>query len=346
MILFFEIFTIIVLVFVNGMFAAAEIAVVTIRSTRIKEMIIKRVPFAKRLERLKSNIEQFFVTIQLGITLVGTLASVIAGTVSVKYLTPFLSKNLGFLSNYSEPISVGITTAVVSFMFLFFGELIPKSIAARRPEGVALISASFLDIFSRLVRPFILVVSLPHQLFVRFFVKQKAYSENRISEDEIRLIIEEGVSHGVVEKQEQELIEKIFGFTDRRAEDIMIDLSNADLINIKSSKDEIVEQIIHSGHSRFPVYANERENIVGIITARDFYYVYFQSEIFILQDIIREPLFISGSMKISQLLREMQRRKTHMAVVVREEKRTAGIITLEDILEEIVGEIKDERYNG
>lgn len=343
MILFFEIFTIIVLVFVNGMFAAAEIAVVTIRSTRIKEMIIKRVPFAKRLERLKGNIEQFFVTIQLGITLIGTLASVIAGTISVKYLTPFLSKNLGFLSNYSEPISVGITTAVVSFMFLFFGELIPKSIAARRPEGVALISASFLDIFSRLVRPFILVVSLPHQLFVRFFVKQKAYSENRISEDEIRLIIEEGVSHGVVEKQEQEMIERIFGFTDKRAEDIMIDLSNADLINIKSSKDEIVEQIIHSGHSRFPVYENERENIVGIITARDFYYVYFQSEIFILQDIIREPLFISGSMKISQLLREMQRRKTHMAVVVREEKGTAGIITLEDILEEIVGEIEDER---
>lgn len=346
MILFFEILIIIILVFVNGIFAAAEIAVVTIRGTRIKEMIIKKIPFAKRLERLKSNIEQFFVTIQLGITLIGTLASVIAGTISVKYLTPFLSKNLGFLSNYSEPISVGITTAVVSFMFLFFGELIPKSIAARRPDGVALISASFLDIFSRLVRPFIFIVYLPHQLFIRFFVRQKVYSENRISEDEIRLIIEEGVSCGVVEKQEQELIEKIFGFTDRRAEDIMIAISDADLINITSSKDEIVEQIIRSGHSRFPVYANERENIVGIITARDFYYVYFQSEIFILQDIIREPLFISRNMKISQLLREMQRRKTHMAVVVREDKRTAGIITLEDILEEIVGEIEDERYNG
>ncbi len=125
----------------------------------------------------------------------------------------------------------------------------------------------------------------------------------------------------------------------------MINIVNTDAINIESSKDDIVEHIIESGHSRFPVYKGSKENIVGIITARDFYYVYFQSEIFILQDIIREPLFINSNTKISHLLREMQKKKIHMCIV-KDGQDILGIITLEDILEEIVGEIEDERFLG
>ncbi|MCX7957422.1 MAG: hemolysin family protein [Deltaproteobacteria bacterium] len=343
MIFLIELLIIIILVFVNGFFSAAEIAVVTVRKTRVRELVNKKVPFAKVLEKLKSDIEKFFVTIQIGITIVGTLASVIAGTISVKYLTPLLSEILPELSEYNEAIGVALTTFTVTFIFLLFGELLPKSIAARSPEGIALVSSSFIDLFSKIMKPFIFLINIPHRWIVRLVVRQKIYSENKISEDEIRLIIEEGVLTGVIEKQEQELIEKIFGFTDRKAKDIMIGIESVDMISIDCTKEEIVDRIISTGHSRFPVYEGKKDNITGIMTARDFYYVFFESEAFILRDILRKPIFVSSEEKISSLLREMQKRKIHMAIV-RESENVIGIITLEDIVEEIVGEIEDERF--
>jgi len=343
MILVFELILILILVFVNGFFSAAEIAVVTIRKTRIKELIKKKVTFARILERMKENIETFFIIIQLGVTIVGTLASVIAGTISIKYITPIVSGWLGDFSGYAEAVSVAIVTIVITTMFLFFGELLPKSIATRSPEGIGLLAAPVIDIFSKILKPFVMLIHIPHKFLVRLIANQKVYSESRISEDEIRLIIEEGVSSGVLERQEQELIEHIFGFTDKTAKDIMIDINSVDMIDIAASKDEIIDRIIASGHNRFPVYEKNRDNIIGIVSARDFYYVYFQSEVFILRDIIRKPLFVYANTKISLLLRDMQKKKMHMAIVQQEE-RVIGIITLEDIIEEIVGEIEDERF--
>ncbi|MCX7945011.1 MAG: hemolysin family protein [Deltaproteobacteria bacterium] len=344
MILLLELLIILILVFVNGFFSAAEIAVVTVRRTRVKELVNKKVPFAKILDRLKNDIEKFFVTIQIGITIVGTLASVIAGTISVKYLTPLLSRILKDYSEYGEAISVTITTITVTFIFLLFGELLPKSLASRSPEAIALLSSSFIDIFSKVMKPFIYLINIPHQWIVRLIIRQKIYSESKISEDEIRLIIEEGVSSGVVEKQEQELIEKIFGFTDRKAKDIMIGIENVDMISINSTKEEIIDIIISTGHSRFPVYDTSKNNIIGVMTARDFYYVYFESEAFILRDILRKPIFVNSEERISSLLREMQKRKTHMSIV-KDQTGVIGIVTLEDIIEEIVGEIEDERFS-
>ncbi len=344
MIFLLELIIIMILVFVNGFFSAAEIAVITVRKTKIKELVNKKIPFAKTLEKLKSDIEKFFITIQIGITIVGTLASVIAGTISVKYLSPMLSYILGKYSQYSEAISIAITTILITAIFLLFGELLPKSIATRKPVGIALISSSFIDIFSKIMSPFIYIINLPHQWIVRLVMKQNIYSENKISEDEIRLIIEEGVSSGVLEKQEQELIEKIFGFTDTKAKDIMIGIESVDMISINNTKEEIIDKIIATGHSRFPVYDKTKDNIIGIMTARDFYYVYFESEAFILKDILRKPITINSEEKISNLLREMQKKKIHMALV-KDSSGIIGIITLEDIVEEIIGEIEDERFS-
>lgn len=343
MIFLVEIIIIITLVFVNGFFSAAEIAVVSIRKTRVKELVNKKIPFAKILEKLKNNIETFFVTIQLGITIVGTLASVIAGTISVKYLTPFLINRLGWVQSYSEAISVGITTIVITFVFLLFGELLPKSFATRSAEKIALFSSYFIDLFSKIMKPFIMLIDIPHQFLVRMLIRQKIYSESKISEDEIKLIIEEGVSSGVLERQEQELIEKILGFTDKRTKDVMIEIGSVDMISADSSKEEVVDKIISSGHNRFPVYDKDKNNIIGIMPARDFYYVYFQSEVFILKDVIRKPIFVGADEKISNLLRDMQKRKMHMAIV-QENNQILGIVTIEDIIEEIVGEIEDERF--
>jgi len=343
MILLFELLVILVLVFVNGFFSASETAVVAVRKTRVRELVKKGVSFARILERLKENIETLFIITQLGITIVATLASVIAGTISVKYITPVISLWLGEFSEYAEAVSVAIVTIVITMMFLLFGELLPKSIAARSPEGIGLVSAPVIDVFSKILKPFVLLIHIPHQFLVRLIARQKAYSESKISEDEIRLIIEEGVSSGVLEKQEQELIEHIFGFTDKTAKDVMIDIKSVDMIDAAVSRDEIIDRIIISGHNRFPVYEKSRENIIGIVSARDFYYVYFQSEVFILKDIIRKPLFVNADTKISLLLRDMQKKKMHMAMV-QQSGRVVGIVTLEDIIEEIVGEIEDERF--
>lgn len=343
MMLILEILLILVLVFVNGFFSAAEIAVVTVRKTRVKELIKKKVPFAKLLEKLKNNIENFFITIQLGITIVGTLASVIAGTISVKYITPLLNNLLGDFRAYSEAIGIAITTIIITSLFLLFGELLPKSIATRSPEGIALISSSLIDVFSRIMRPVIFLINIPHRLIVRLIIKQKMYSESKISEDEIRLIIEEGVQSGTIERQEQELIEKIFGFTDKRAKDIMIPVDEVIMISIDNTKEEIIDVITSSGHNRFPVYEGSRDNIIGIMSARDFYYVYFESSVFILRDILRRPIFVNPDEKISNLLREMQKKKMHMAIVS-DKETIRGIITLEDIIEEIVGDIEDELF--
>ncbi len=343
MIFVLELFIIFLLVFVNGFFSAAEIAVVTVRKTRIKELVNKKIPFSKILERLKNDIEKFFITIQIGITIVGTLASVIAGTISIKYLTPLLSSILGEFSYYSEAISVGITTMVVTTLFLLIGELLPKSIATRSPEGIALVSASVIDLFSKIMNPFILLINIPHKWLVRLLVKQKIYSDSKITEDEIRIIIEDGVSSGVLEKQEQELIEKILGFTDKKAKEVMISINSVDMISLNDKREDIVDMIITSGHNRFPVYLNDKNNIIGIMTARDFYYVYFQSDVFILNDILRKPIYTGPEERISHLLREMQKMRQHMAVV-KDDEHILGIITLEDIIEEIVGEIEDEKF--
>ncbi|MGB9599306.1 MAG: hemolysin family protein [Myxococcota bacterium] len=345
MIFVIELLIIFVLVLINGFFAAAEIAIVSIRKTRVKELVKKNVPFAKILEKLKDNIETFFITVQLGVTIIGTLASVIAGTLSVKYFTPILKGLLGRFSSYGEPISIALTTLIITIIFLLFGELLPKSIASRSAERVAILSSTFIDIFSKIMKPFILLINIPHQFLIKVLIRQKMYSESRISEDEIRLIIEEGVVSGVLEKQEQELIEKILGFTDKKVKDVMIGIESVYLISVDSSKEDVVDKIISSGHNRFPVYGKDKNDILGIMTARDFYYVYFESDVFILRDIIRKPLFVGLNEKISNLLMEMQKKKLHMAIV-QERGEVLGIVTLEDIIEEIVGEIEDERFTS
>ncbi len=195
------------------------------------------------------------------------------------------------------------------------------------------------------MKPFILLINIPHQFLIKVLIRQKMYSESRISEDEIRLIIEEGVVSGVLEKQEQELIEKILGFTDKKVKDVMIGIESVYLISVDSSKEDVVDKIISSGHNRFPVYGKDKNDILGIMTARDFYYVYFESDVFILRDIIRKPLFVGLNEKISNLLMEMQKKKLHMAIV-QERGEVLGIVTLEDIIEEIVGEIEDERFTS
>ncbi|MFH1702001.1 MAG: hemolysin family protein [Nitrospirota bacterium] len=337
-----ETLLIIIFIFLNAVFAAAEIAVVTLRRTRIKQLVDAGNKRAIVLDKLREHPNRFLATIQIGITLVAVLASAIGGATLVKVIKPILMNiPIPFISTSSEAISIIIVAAIITYFFIVFGELIPKSIALSNPEAVGLMIAPVIEKFSKIAMPFVQVLRISTNILLKPFGKRAFSERGYISEEEIKLLLEEGKERGIFEAEEKELIHSIFEFTDMSAKEVMVPSTQMATISLGMSPEDIKTIIAEEQFSRYPVIGKDLNDIRGILHARDFLTALAKGGPDI-RKLIKPPFFIPDTLKISILLREMQRKRTHMALVIDEYGGVSGLVTMEDLLEEIVGEIRDE----
>jgi putative hemolysin len=337
-----ETLLIIIFIFLNAVFAAAEIAVVTLRRTRIKQLVDAGNKRAIVLDKLREHPNRFLATIQIGITLVAVLASAIGGATLVEVIKPILINiPIPFISASSEAISIIIVAVIITYFFIVFGELIPKSIALSNPEAVGLIIAPVIEKFSKIAMPFVQVLRISTNILLKPFGKRAFSERGYISEEEIKLLLEEGRERGIFEAEEKELIHSIFEFTDMSAKEVMVPSTQMATISLGMSPEDIKTIIAEEQFSRYPVIGKDLNDIRGILHARDFLTALAKGGSDI-RKLIKPPFFIPDTLKISILLREMQRKRTHMALVIDEYGGVSGLVTMEDLLEEIVGEIRDE----
>jgi len=335
-----SVIVIVILILLNGIFSAGEFAIVSSRKSKIKDMIkSKKHRKAEVLLEMRENPEKFLSTVQIGITIFGTLASALGGVLSVTYLEPLL-RPLPYAGRFSESISLIIVVILLTYFFLVAGELVPKHIGINYRERAAIRIVPLFEFFSRMV--FFLVRFL--NASTRFVMKvlHLKPGEEGISEDEIKLLLEEGRTKGVFGRTEEELIHGVFNFVDRSVKDIMVSRPNIYAIDMEKGRDEILQYIVENEFSRYPAYMDHLDNIQGIVYHKDISRFILSNKPFELKRLLKRPYFVPDTMQVSALLKEMQRRRTHLAIVVDEYGTTAGIVTLEDIMEEIFGEIMDE----
>jgi putative hemolysin len=339
----FEIFFIAILILINGYLAGTEIAVVTARKSSINQMAEKGNRNAKAFLKLKEEPDRFLATIQFGITLIGVLASAVGGATAVEVIKPALSGvPVRAIAIAAEPIAIGIVVVTITFFSLIFGELVPKSIALMHPETVGLWTARSIDSFSRIASIFIKVLTFSTGIvlspFGRKIFRERAY----VTEEEVKMLIKEGGKHGVFEPTEEKILQSVFEFTDMSAKEVMVPDTQMVAIQIDKPIPEIAAFIEEEQFSRYPVYGKELNDIRGVLYAKDFLTLLAKRGQLDIRKVMKPPFFVPETMKISLLLREMQRKRIHMALVVDEYGGISGLVTIEDLVEEIVGEIHDE----
>lgn len=338
-----EIIFILIFLILNGFFAASEIAVVTSRKSFIKNLSEKGNHNADKLLELQSEPDRFLATVQIGVTVMGALASAIGGAASVKIISPFISHiSVPFIARAAEAISIGIVVLIISYLSLVIGELVPKSIALRNPEKIGLMIARPISFISRISSIFVTILTASSNFFLKPF-GAKAFSERSfITEEEIKLLIEEGKDRGIFEPTEHELIHSVFRFTDISVKGVIVPTTRIVAFNIDESPDTVIKTISEENFSRYPVYGKDISDIKGILYSKDIFNELANKREISIQRLLHTTMFVPETMKISALMREMQKKRLHMAIVVDEYGAVNGLVTIEDLLEEIVGEIRDE----
>lgn len=340
--LFVELAVIVVLVILNGVFVAAEIALVSLRPSRVEQLLEEGRRGAERVRRLTGDPGRFLAVIQLAITFIGFLASAFAG-VSLAGRLAGLFTGLGMDPGYAGMAALLLVTVLLSLFTIVFGELVPKTLALAHPEAFSLALARPVDLIGRLFRPLVALLTLATRTIARAFGADVT-SEAQITAEELRLIVERGGEQGILEAEEEQMINAVIELGDRRVHEVMVPRIAIVGLPVSATFDEAIDRIIEEGHSRIPIYETSVDEVVGILYAKDLlpFLKSGPAERPSLRTLLRTPVFVPESMSIDDLLHEFQRRKVHIAIVLDEYGGTAGLVTIEDLLEEIVGEIQDE----
>ena len=341
--LLFEIFFIGILILLNGYLAGTEIAVVTARKSLIQKMAESGKRNARIFLKLKEEPDRFLATIQIGITGVSVLASAVGGVAAIEVIKPALQAiPVKAISVAAEPIAIGIVVVIITYFSVIFGELVPKSIALMHPENIGLWTARTIEAFSKVTSIFVKILTFSTAIVLRPFGRKPFTERAYITEEEVKMLIKEGGKHGVFEPTEEKILQSVFEFTDMSVREVMVPDTQMVAIQIDKSPQEIVSLIEEEQFSRYPIFGRELNDIRGILYAKDFLATLAKTGQVDIRKIIKAPLFIPETMKISLLLKEMQKKRIHMALVVDEYGGISGLVTIEDLLEEIVGEIRDE----
>ena len=332
---------ILLLILLNGFFVAAEIAFVTVRRTRLDELADEGDRRAARALRLLKDPGRFLAVIQVAITFLGALASAVAAVSIVELLATPLS-GVSWIGERAGALALLVVTLLVSIVSIVLGELIPKGFALANPDRIALAASGPISLFAKIVSPLVaLLVLLTKAISKPFGIDPTRTPE--LSAAEIRLIVEQGSQQGVLEAEEEQMISAVMSLSDSKLHEVMVPRIDIVAIDQEASFDEAVEVVLKEGHSRTPLYRESVDHIVGILYAKDLLrLIAAGGPRPRLRDIMRPALFVPESQSVDDLLHELQRRKVHMAVVLDEYGGTAGLVTIEDLLEEIVGEIQDE----
>lgn len=340
-----EILLQIILILVNAFFAGTEMAVVSLNSTKLRKLQEEGDKTAGKLLKMVEDSSAFLSTIQVAITLAGYLGAAFAGENFAPVLSNWLYNDLGFqvlpqaaLNN----VAIIIITIILSYFTLVFGELVPKRIALQKSYEFAKVACGVIRGMAFVLRPVIWLLSVSVNGVLRLLRLKVEAEEENVTEDEIRMMVDLGGEKGAIDEDEQEWIQNVFDFGDISVREAMTPRSDMDALDIESTDEEIMEMIQESGHSRFPVYEESVDTVLGILNARDYLLDRGTGKKTPLKDLLRSAYFVPETIKADNLFKEMQKEKVHIAIVVDEYGGTEGIITMEDLLEEIVGNIYDE----
>lgn len=340
-----EILLQVVLILINAFFAATELAVVSLNSTKLRKLEEDGNKTASRLLKMVEEPSAFLSTIQVAITLAGYLGSAFAAENFSGDLSNWLYYTLGFQAlslSALNTVSIIIITIILSYFTLVFGELVPKRIAMQKSYEVAKLACGVIRVMAFVLRPVIWLLSVSVNAVLRLLRLKVEAEEESVTEDEIRMMVDLGGERGAIDEDEQEWIQNVFDFGDISVREAMTPRSDVDALPCDADDQEILEMIRECGRSRMPVYQENIDTIVGILNARDFLLDRNSGKNTPLKDLLRPAYFAPETIKADNLFKEMQKEKVHIAIVVDEYGGTEGIITMEDLLEEIVGNIYDE----
>ena len=333
------------LIAVNAFFAATEIAVISLNENKIRRLAEEGDTKAQQLLRLVQAPNGFLSTIQVGITLAGFLGSAFAADNFASRLVSWLVDGLKVTvipRDTLNTLSVILITLILSYFTLVLGELAPKRIAMQKPEKVARLTCGVISVLARVTKPIILFLSASTNGVLRLMGINPHQEGSDVTEAEIRMMVDIGEEKGAIESNERDMIENIFEFNNSSAEDVMIHRTDVASIWIQDTPETIIKTILDTGLSRFPVYEEDIDDVIGILYTRDYLLNEHANPPKPLQELLREAYFVPETVQADVLFREMQHRKVHMAIVVDEYGGMSGIVTMEDLLEEIVGSIYDE----
>jgi len=334
----------IILILLNGFFASSEIALLSLNTNKLKKHAENGDKNAIRLVHLIEEPSLFLSTIQIGITLAGFLGSAFAADNFSGYLVNFIYQDLGF-TRFSlatlDTIAVIIITLILSYFTLIFGELVPKRIAMQKSYQLATIASKVINVVGFVMKPIVSFLSLSTNLVLRLLGMKTDANGESVTEEDIQLLVELGEETGILDEDESEWIQNVFAFDDTMVKEIMVHAIDVEAISLTNTEEEILEAMKHTGLSRFPVYKKDLNTIIGVLYTKD-YLLASKKERENLEELLRSVYFVPENMVASDLFNDLQRNKIHFAVVSDEFGAVSGIITMEDLLEEIVGNIYDE----
>lgn len=328
------------LTFVNAFFAGAEMAVVSVNKNKIRRLADNGNKKAVLIQKLLEDSTKFLSTIQVVITFANFFSSASAASGISKILGGWMSK---FNIPFSETIALVIVTVLLSFVTLVLGELVPKRIALQKSEAFSLWTVKPIYIISKVMAPFIKLLSLSTNFLLRLVGMKTENIEERVSEEEIKALLESGSEQGVFNEIEKEMITSIFSFDDKIAKDVMVPRKAVYAIDIEEPLEDYVDELLSSRHSKIPIYKEDIDNIIGVLHMKDFILAAKENTFtgVKIEEIMQEPYFVPESKNTDELFRDLQTKKNHMAILIDEYGGFSGIVTVEDLVEEVMGEINN-----
>jgi putative hemolysin len=334
-----EILIIFLLTLLNGFFALSEIALVSVKKSKIDHLASLGNKNAKEVQKLMENPENFLSSVQVGITLIGIISGAYGGATLAKDFETYLT-SFGVLLPYVPIISYVVIIGGITYFTIVIGELVPKTIAMNNAERIALFAVPIIKYFTMATYPFVKLLSTSTSLILKV-LGIKENPEDQITEDELRYMLKSARIQGVLEKEESEIHHNLFSFTDQTAKSLLTHRSEVEWINLKKDKQVIFDQIKESVHSKFVVGHGDLDNVRGVITIKNFLENYSRED-FKWSDIIEEPIFITQNTSAFKVLNLFKKKRQYIGVVVDEYGSVRGIITLHDLIEAIVGDLPDE----
>lgn len=343
---FIELLVIAVLILLNGFFSCAEFAIVSIRKSRVAQLVSLGNQRAALIESLQKDPHRLLAIVQIGVTVVGSTASAVGGVIAVDYIRPVLLMSpFAMVRNAAEPLAIGMVVSAISYLSLILGELVPKTIGLQYAEQVALRVAQPINLLARFAGVLVSVLSFSTKATLALF-GLKSEGEAFVTREEVQHIVAEGHESGIFSETEHTFIDNLFDFTHTAVREVMVPRTRIVAFDLNQSNEEILNGVLDNMYSRYPVYLGSIEETVGFIHGKDLLGRMVREPDFDIRSIVRPPVFVPEGKKVSDLLKEMQKTRVHMAFVVDEYGSISGIVTTEDLLEELVGEIEDEHDVG
>lgn len=337
-----KLFMIALLIFLTGFFVAAEFAIVRIRSSRIDQLALEGKKGVASVQKIISNLDAYLSACQLGITCTA-LGLGFLGEPTVKAILSPVFHNFGMPDSLSHPLSIGIAFIIITFLHVVVGELAPKTWAIQKAEQISFLISKPLILFHKLLYPFIWTLNGSANGLVRMFGLHPAKEhEDAHSEEEIQIILNESFQSGKINNTEYGYVSRIFAFDELLAKEVMVPRTDMICLYTNNSLDKNLDIIRREQYTRFPVAMESKDNIVGMINTKQLFLEYSKGNSFDIKSLIHPVLSVSEVTPVKTLLKRMQQERVHIAILVDEYGGTSGLITIEDIIEEIVGEIRDE----